>query len=54
MGLTKLADIKFTVKFEDGKQISMTAQQIDKLKDRRRYEVLDSRGKVIMKKSYRG
>lgn len=49
-----MKDITFTVKFEDGKMVKMTAQQIDKLRDARRYKVLNSQNVVIFRKIYRG
>jgi len=51
---TKAADIQFTVKFEDGASVKLTVQQIADLKDKRKYDVLDHRGVVIMRKVYRG
>lgn len=47
-------DILFTVKFEDGSTVKMTARQIADMKERRRYDILNSRGVIIMKKVYRG
>ena len=52
--MQKVSDIMFTVKFEDGKVVKMTADQLAKLRDQRRYEVLDSRGNVILRKTFRG
>lgn len=51
---TRVGDITFTVKFEDGASVKMTAQQIADLKDKRKYDILDSRGVVIMRKVFRG
>lgn len=52
--MTKVADIVFTVKFEDGNTAKMTAAEVTKLQDKRRYDVLDSHGMVIFKKTFRG
>ncbi len=52
--MQKAADILFTVKFEDGKKVQMTAEQIAKLRDARRWEVMGHRGEVIARKIYRG
>lgn len=52
--MQKAGDIILTVKFEDGKKVTMTAAQIAKLRDPRKYEVLDPRGRVVFKKSFRG
>lgn len=52
--MQKVGDITFTVKFEDGRTVKMTADQIAKLRDARKYEVLDSRGLVILRKTYKG
>jgi hypothetical protein len=50
----KTADIVFTIKFEDGTTAKMTAAQIAQMKEKRRYEVVDPRGNVIFKKTFRG
>lgn len=51
---TKTGDIMFTVKFEDGSTVKLTAAQVSELKDKRRWDVLDSKNVVIMRKVYRG
>jgi len=50
----KTADVVLTVRFEDGKMIKMTTAQVNALKDRRKYDILDPKGKVVFKKSFRG
>ncbi len=50
----KKPDPTFIVKFEDGKTYQMTAEQVNKLKDRRKWEVVDPKGVVILRKTYRG
>lgn len=52
--MTKLSDIKFTVKFEDGTKKQMTPKEIGEMKDKRKWDVLDSKGVVILKKGFRG
>ncbi len=52
--MKRINEILFVVKFEDGQKAMMTTAQIAQLKDRRKYEVLDARGKVILRKTFRG
>lgn len=45
--MTKIGDIKFTVRFKDGTTKRLTAAEIAELTVA--YEVLDSRGNVLIK-----
>lgn len=48
------ANILFVVKFDDGKTDKLSATDIAKLKDKRKYDVINASGEVIMKKTYVG
>jgi len=51
---TKAKEVILTVKFEDGQTATMTIAQVNKLTDRRRYNILNYKGEVVFKKTFRG